>query len=178
MKHSIESDGLPGWVTFSSDVTLKPWGKNLRHYIQAATGTINVAQAGRDTVIAGKIQFLFVNVAEVINEHLDLARAFRSHSPELWAAYLALFDPDADYSYRDELNIEARIGEILYIQSVSVDPAFTNSLVTIQAIETVVACYTSMGVAIVRQGTLAGWQLKMLKFQQVPDTAIFFRDNA
>jgi hypothetical protein len=174
MKNAADGE-LTGWVSFSSDAPLKPWREGPRQYVQSVEGTICVGREG-DAEVAGTLKLLVIKYAEAINQGVPLRKVFRSHSPELHDAYVALFDGTDDF--KEVLSIEAIGNEVLYLEAVSVEPTYRNGFLTAQAIETAIATHASMGVAVARRETLPVWQWRQLGFRRVMGTGIVFRDDA
>src|SRR5205814_1960619 len=124
----------------------------------------------------GELKLLVIKLAEAVNDGASVCEICDCHSSDLEELYCDLFE---DNDFKMELSFDGPLSELLYLDGVSLEPAYKQGDLLYQAIETAIAMFASNGVVVSYKSVLdigpEGWQ--RLGFVAVPGTDLFVRDN-
>lgn len=172
----MNDDEVIGSIRVSFSVGLKPWNDDPTEYLLAAKGEIVAAlDAPGTTEIAGQIEATIIKFSEAINDRMDLGDIF--HEASLGDVHSALFRKKGDF--KRKLNIGLLPGEIIFIETISLEPKYQPTHILLQSVEAIIPALSSMGLVVARQATLDRGkdEWKTLAFDPIPGTDFVYRDD-
>jgi len=165
-------------MSFSCSLGLRPWGNDPSDYSVEVQGTIMLSADDEDDpdalVDAGKIELTIIKVAEVAEDPTMMMYVFDDCA--LNELYAALYN---EAGLRKDLETNAVPGDIVFIESIQLDPKYLRTSLFVQAVETTIAAFASMGLVAASKGTLdrGNQEWDQMGFVLIPGTDFVFRDN-
>jgi hypothetical protein len=131
-----------GYVRFPLSCSLKPWDEDPEEYYLPVEATIVAAPEEDLEETAGQLQLVVIKLAEAVNDHVTLYDIFDACSADLEELYHAIFNVEGDP--KEELRIEcAPAYDILYIESVKLEPKYASTRLFYQAVEAAISMFAS-----------------------------------
>jgi hypothetical protein len=174
----MHHDEIPGLVTISYDIALKPWQNDPDEYSVRVMASIMAYVNGRndpdETVAAGHIELTVIKLAEVTNDKMMLSDVFDACG--LPVLFSSLFD---DTGLRTDLEIDFIPGDVVFIRSVKLAPKYLRTRLFFQAVETTLAAIATIGLVAAIKDTLdlGKREWTQLGFELIPGTDFIYRDN-
>jgi len=161
-----------GNVEFSVSAGLVPWG-GPDQYVHAVTG--RALDVNEDE--AGTITLKLVSSTEAENQGEPLFEICDADSAILEAIHASLFDTTGET--KDELDIEPGWNNLLFIEAVETKPAFQESSLRVQLIETSIALFCSSGLIVAEEEALdlSVHDWRQLGFKRIAESPFVFRDQ-
>ena len=165
-----------GTVEFATTTGTAPW-QDPSEYVHTIDGTALAFTDGDDEEEAGRITLRLVSVTEAVNRGEDLFIICDADSAILEAAYWALFDKKGET--KEDLDIEPGWNNLLYIESVEVEPECQETTIAVRLIETAIAIFCSDGLVIAVEAAfdLSIEEWKELGFKRIAESEFVFRDQ-
>jgi hypothetical protein len=168
----MSDNGFLGVVNFSVSAGLVPWS-DPGEYVHTVTG--KALDLNEDEV--GTITLRLVSATEAENRGEQLFEVCDADSAILEAVYATLFDSNGET--KDDLDIEPGWNNLLFVEDVKIKPAYQNTTLRVQLIETGIAMFCPEGLIVAGEDSLelAVEEWRQLGFRRIAESPFVFRDQ-
>ena len=161
-----------GTVNFSVSAGLIPWG-DPGEYVHAVTGRA----LGPNENEVGTLTLKLVSATEAEIQGERLLEVCDADSAILEAIYATLFDAKGET--RDDLDIEPGWSNLVFVETVEIEPGYEQTSLRVQLIETGIAMFCPEGLIVAREDalnlTVDEW--RQLGFRRIAESPFVFRDQ-
>ena len=168
----MNDSGVFGSVEFSVSVGLVPW-RDPSEFVHHIVGTAIDADGRR----RGTISLKLVSATEAENLGEYLVMVCDADSSVLESVYATLFGPNGET--REELDITPGWNNLLFIESLEMEPGHEGTPLRVQVVETSIAVFGSAGLIVAEEQALelSVEEWRQLGFRRIAASPYVFRDQ-
>lgn len=174
----MSDDEVIGTVRLAFAIGLKPWDDPTAYSFPVRgeiVACLDVPDDPHAVETAGRIGLTVIKFTEAYNDDVELADVF--YEAGLPDVYSTFFDKEEDF--KKPLDNRILPGDIVFIESVTLEPKFSRTRLLVQTVESIIPSFSSLSLTIARKTTLDHGQREWLQlgFELTEGSEFVYRDN-